>query len=84
MWNLSLNMMNNCSTRAKLAEYFADSQKLECSLKIEFAPIADAGKSFVQATYKLEGDSPIVFQCYEIISALSTTAVMDIILMFKL
>ena len=57
------------STRAKLAEYFADSQKLEC-LKVEFAAIVDDGKSFVQATYKLEGDGPIVFQCYEIISAL--------------
>ena len=64
------------STRAKLAEYFADSRKLEC-LKVEFAAIVDARKSFVQATYKLEGDGPIVFQCYEIISALSTTVVME-------
>jgi len=58
------------STRTKLAEYFEDSRKLEC-LKVEFAAIVDTGKPFVQATYKLEGDGPIVFQCYEIISALS-------------
>jgi len=31
----------------------------------------------VQATYKLEGDGPIIFQYYEIISALSTSAVME-------
>ena len=61
------------STRATLP---ADSQKLEC-LKVEFAAIVDAGKSFVQATYKLEGDGPIVFQSYEITSALSTTAVIE-------
>ena len=38
----------------------------------KFAAIVDAGKQFVQATYKLEGDGPLVFQVYEIISALST------------
>ena len=29
------------------------------------------------AAYRLEGDGPIVFQCYEIISALSTSIVME-------
>ena len=31
----------------------------------------------MQATYKLEGDGPLVFECYEIISALSPSIVME-------
>ena len=64
------------STREKLAGYFSDHQKLN-TLKVELAAIVNAGKPFVQATYKLEGDGPLVFQCYEIISALSTSVVME-------
>ena len=63
-------------TRTKLAEFFSDKQKFDC-LKVEFAAIVDAGKQFVQATYKLEGDGPLVFQVYEIISALSTSITME-------
>ena len=44
---------------------------------VEFAAIVDAGKQFVQATYKLEGDGALVFQSYEIISALSTSVIME-------
>jgi len=47
------------------------------SLKVKFAAIVDAGKQFVQAMYKLEGDGPLVFQVYEIISALSTSVTME-------
>ena len=46
-------------------------------MKVKFAAIVYAGKQFVQATYTLEGDGPLVFQCYEIISALSTSIVME-------
>ena len=48
------------STREKLAGHFSDHQKLN-TLKVELAAIVDAGKPFVQATYKLEGDGPLVF-----------------------
>ena len=61
------------TTRAKLTEFFSDKQKLDC-LKVKFAAIVDAGKQFVQATYKLEGDGSLVFQ---IISALSTSVTME-------
>ena len=64
------------NTRAKLAEYFIDNQKLN-TLKVELAAIVDTGKPFVQATYKLEGDGILAFQCYEIISALNTSVVME-------
>ena len=64
------------STRAKLTEFFTDKQKLDC-LKVEFAAIIDAGKQFVQATYKLEGNGPLAFQCYEVINALSTSVMME-------
>ena len=44
---------------------------------MEFAAVVDAGKQFVQATYKLEGNGPLAFQCYEVISALSTSVMME-------
>ena len=56
---------------------------LDC-LKVEFAAIVDAGKQFVQARYKLEGDGTLAFQCYEIMSALNTSVTMRITLMSKL
>ena len=38
-------------------------------LKVEMAAVVDAGKQFVQATYKLEGNEPLVLYCYEYIEA---------------
>ena len=40
-------------------------------IEIELAAIRDAGKHFVKATYYLEGDGPLVFSCYERLSALA-------------
>ena len=40
-------------------------------LDIEPAAMIDAGKHFVQATYYLEGDGPLVFTCCERLSALA-------------
>ena len=40
-------------------------------LDIELAAMIDAGKHFVQPTYYLEGDGPLVFTCYERLSALA-------------
>ena len=64
------------NTRSKLLEYFATPQ-MRHSLKVELAAVIDAGKSFVQATYKLEGDGPIAIECYETISSLSVSARME-------
>jgi len=47
------------------------------ALKVKLAAIVDAGKPFVQATYKLEGDGILAFQYYKIISALNTSVVME-------
>jgi len=60
------------TTRAKLLEYFATTQSKQ-SLKVELAAVIDAGKPFVQATYKLEGDGPVAIECYAIISSLSVS-----------
>ena len=40
-------------------------------LDIELAAMIDAGKHFVKATYYLKGDGPLVFSCYEHLSALA-------------
>lgn len=41
------------------------------NLKLELAAIIDVGEHFVKATYFLEGDGPLVFTCYERLSAVS-------------
>ena len=53
---------------AKLLSFFTDDKKDK--LQVELAPVIDYGEEFVKATYKLEGDGPLVFTCYEIINAL--------------
>ena len=40
-------------------------------LDIALAALIDAGKHLVKATYHLEGDGPLVFSCYERLSALA-------------
>ena len=41
------------------------------NLKLELAATIDVGEHFVKATYFLEGDDPLVFACYEKLSAVS-------------
>jgi len=55
--------------RASLLEIFDPATARD--LDIELAAMIDAGKHFVQATYYLEGDGPLVFTCYEHLSALA-------------
>ena len=56
--------------RATLLELFDDSVTAR-DLDIELSALIDAGKHFVKATYHLEGDGPLVFSCYERLSALA-------------
>ena len=39
--------------------------------------MVDAGKPFVEATYKLESDGPVVLECYDVINSLSVCAKME-------
>jgi len=57
-------------THSKLLTFFNDPQK-KALLKAELAVVVDFGVHFVQTTYLLEGDGPLVFRCYEAISALT-------------
>ena len=54
--------------RANLLEIFDDPATAR-DLEIELAAMIDAGNHFTQATYYLEGDGPLVFSCYERLSA---------------
>ena len=56
--------------RPKLLEILTDTQK-QSQLRIELAAVVDLGQHFVKATYQLEGDGPIVFECYQVIATLS-------------
>ena len=56
--------------RMKLLELFDDPVSAR-NLELELAAMIDAGKHFVSATYYLEGDGPLVFSCYERLSALA-------------
>ena len=62
--------------RASLLEIF-DDPVIARDLDIELAAMIDAGKHFVQATYYLEGDGPLVFACYERLSALAHAIAID-------
>ena len=54
------------ATRSKLIEILSDQQK--CSLlKVELAVVSDLGEHFVKSIYTLEGDGPLVFDCFEAI-----------------
>lgn len=64
------------NTRAKLLEYFDNPMKLQ-SLKVELAAIVDAGKPYVEATYRLESDDPVVLECFDIISSLNIAMKME-------
>ena len=51
-------------------QYFLTHRRL-MNLKLELAATIDVGEHFVKATYFLEGDGPLVFACYEKLSAVS-------------
>lgn len=59
-------------SKKKLQEILSDSAKHR-KLKIELAITIDAMKTFVEATYRLEGDGPLVFTVYEEICKLENT-----------
>ena len=71
LWE-NLNLSSSV-TRSKLLAFFDDPVK-KALLQIEIAATVDAGMPFVKATYKIEGDGPLAYECYEIISALSVAA----------
>ncbi len=54
------------STRPKLLSILNDVHKLGM-LKIELAATVDWGEPFVKACYHLEGDGPLVLDCFEVI-----------------
>ena len=38
---------------------------------MELAAVIDVGTPFVKATYKLEGDRPLIFECYDVLTSLA-------------
>jgi len=60
------------ATSTKLLQFFSDKRKTEY-LQLELAAVVDAREPFVKATYQLEGDSVLVFRCYEIFSTLEAS-----------
>lgn len=56
--------------RPKRLEILADTQKRQ-QLRTELAAVVDLGQHFEKATYQLEGDGPIVFECYQVIDTLN-------------
>ena len=56
--------VGSATTTGKLLTFFTDPQK-KVQLEVELAAIMDWGKTFVTATYSLEGDGPLVMEAYE-------------------
>ena len=57
------------ATTMKLKSILSSSKKSSL-LQVELASLIDAGEAFVKATYKLEGDGAVVFECYDILAEL--------------
>ena len=55
------------STRTKLLDILNDAARIGL-LQIELAAVIDAGAPLVKATYNLEGDGALVWQCHDQIS----------------
>ena len=64
------------SSRGHLLEIVDNPQKFQ-DLRLELAALIDAGVHFVNATYYLEGDGPLIFSCYERLSAVSHAVAVD-------
>ena len=69
-------LMNNAdigpACRRKLLEILNDPQQ-NSLLQIELAATIDWGQVFVKATYRLEGNGVLVFECYEVIKGIIAT-----------
>ena len=60
------------ANRGKILAILDDPQKYSC-LQVELAVVIDVGEHFVKATYSLEGDGPLVFSCFEVLSAVNAS-----------
>ena len=60
------------TTNQKLLEML-QNHTVKAKLQVELAAVVDAGEAFVKATYNLEGDGPLVFRCFEILSTLTAS-----------
>ena len=58
------------ANRRRLLEIFDDRRSCQ-DLRLELAALVDAGVHFVNATYYLQGDGPLIFTCYERLSAIT-------------
>ena len=64
------------ANRGHLLEISDDPQSCQ-DLRLELAAVIDAGVRFVNATYYLEGDGPLIFSCYERLSAVAQAVAVD-------
>ena len=56
------------ATRTKLLDILHDLEiEKKAKLQIELAVVVDCGHAFVKATYDLEGDGPLVVECFDTI-----------------
>ena len=60
------------ATRGKILAILGDPVK-STRLQVELAILMDVGEHFVKATYSLEGDGPLVFSCFEVLSAVNAS-----------
>ena len=64
------------AVRRHLLEIFDDHQDFQ-DLCLELAAVVDAGVHFVSATYYLEGDTPLIFTCYERLCSVASAVAVE-------
>ena len=62
------------ATRGKLLAIFSNPQNRAYLLE-ELAVVIDIGEHFVKATYNMEGDGPLIFSCFEILSTVHAAVI---------
>ena len=67
---LETNPEMSPTTNQKLLEML-QNPTTKYSVQVELAAVVDAGEAFVRATYTLEGDGPLAFKCFEVLSTLT-------------
>ena len=61
----------SANTTQQLLAILQDPVQLS-TLRLQLAATVDAGKYFVSATYALEGDGPLIFECHSHLQAVAT------------
>lgn len=75
-WDILQQALYYFAVCQHLLEIFDDHQDFQ-DLRLELAAVVDASVHFVSATYYLEGDTPLIFTCYERLCSVASAVAVE-------